>query len=230
MNLAVCTTKSWNIEQAEQLRARMGEEGHRVSIWTDKRDLNQRNLESAKPDYIFFPHWSHIIPREVYSNYQCVVFHMTDLPFGRGGSPLQNLIVRGIKDTKISALRVDEGIDTGPIYLKRPLSLEGSAEEVYRRASRIVFEEMIPEIVATNPIPVAQEGEVTLFKRRTPDQSELDGVLSLEEVFDRIRMLDAEGYPRAFIRMGELRLEFDRAQLDSDSVVARVVIRKETHG
>ena len=59
---------------------------------------------------------------------------MTDLPFGRGGSPLQNLITRGISKTKISALRCNEEIDAGPIYLKRPLSLHGSAEEIYQLA------------------------------------------------------------------------------------------------
>ena len=43
---------------------------------------------------------------------------MTDLPFGRGGSPLQNLIVRGFEETMTSAIKVTKGIDTGDIYLK----------------------------------------------------------------------------------------------------------------
>ena len=43
---------------------------------------------------------------------------MTDLPYGRGGSPLQNLIANKIYDTKISAIRAEGGIDTGRIYLK----------------------------------------------------------------------------------------------------------------
>ena len=64
-----------------------------------------------------------IIPKKIYSNYDCIVFHMTDLPYGRGGSPLQNLIVRGHKETKISALNVQSGLDTGDIYLKKKLIL-----------------------------------------------------------------------------------------------------------
>ena len=32
--------------------------------------------------------------QEIHENYKCIIFHMTDLPFGRGGSPLQNLISR----------------------------------------------------------------------------------------------------------------------------------------
>ena len=45
-------------------------------------------LESYNPRYIFFPHWSWIVPKEIFEKYECVCFHMTDLPFGRGGSPL----------------------------------------------------------------------------------------------------------------------------------------------
>jgi len=36
-----------------------------------------------------------IILKEIFENYEIILFHMTDLPYGRGGSPLQNLIVRG---------------------------------------------------------------------------------------------------------------------------------------
>ena len=47
---------------------------------------------------------------------------MTDLPYGRGGSPLQNLIVRGHKHTMISAIKCVKELDAGPIYLKKPLT------------------------------------------------------------------------------------------------------------
>ena len=46
---------------------------------------------------------------------------MTDLPYGRGGSPLQNLIARGFLETKISAILVEKQLDAGPVYLKMEL-------------------------------------------------------------------------------------------------------------
>ena len=67
---------------------------------------------------------------------------MTDLPYGRGGSPLQNLIQRGHNTTMLTALRCNEGCDTGDIYLKRSLSLCGTAEEIFIRADTII-EQMI---------------------------------------------------------------------------------------
>ena len=60
---------------------------------------------------------------------------MTDLPYGRGGSPLQNLIIRGGKTTKLFAFRMTEEFDARPNYLKRNLSLEGTAREIFIRAN-----------------------------------------------------------------------------------------------
>ena len=148
---------------------------------------------------------------------------MTDLPYGRGGSPLQNLIARGISETKISALRCVEDMDAGPIYLKKPLSLYGSAEEIYLRAARVI-EDMIVEILDKHPDPVPQEGKATIFKRRKPEQSNLAAVTALEEAFDLIRMLDADGYPPAFLEIGPFKLEFTRASRKTDQIVSDVRI------
>lgn len=148
---------------------------------------------------------------------------MTDLPFGRGGSPLQNLIVQGIYETQLSALRCVEEVDAGPIYLKRPLSLYGAAEEIYLRASEII-ENMILKLIKTNPQPTAQIGEPTFFKRKKPEQGSLLDAKSLEKAFDLIRMLDADSYPSAFINVGNFRLEFTRASRKSESIIADVRI------
>lgn len=67
-----------------------------------------------------------MVPEAVLIAAECVCFHMTDVPYGRGGSPLQNLIVRKHKKTKLTALKMTEEIDAGPVYCKRELSLDGS--------------------------------------------------------------------------------------------------------
>ena len=148
---------------------------------------------------------------------------MTDLPFGRGGSPLQNLITQGLKKTKISAIKCITEVDAGPIYLKRPLSLHGSAQKIYQRATKEV-ENMIVEILKTNPVPVPQEGRITTFKRRKPEQSNLADIKTLDEAFDMIRMLDADGYPHAFLNIGPLKLQFSSAAQKKGRVMADVSI------
>jgi methionyl-tRNA formyltransferase len=216
----IASPKTWNKRLPENLHILTGMKFERIS---NPSDLTFLRLSELRPRYVFFPHWSHRIPADVFKNFECVIFHMTDLPFGRGGSPLQNLVARGIYETRISALRCVEELDAGPIYLKRPLSLHGAAEEIYLRASDVV-EQMIVEIIKAHPQPLEQEGEPTYFKRRTPAQGDLSEATSLDQAFDLIRMLDADGYPNAYINVGNFRLEFSRANRKAGCLVADVRI------
>jgi len=194
---------------------------------SSKEELTNKLLYDLSPAYIFFPHWSWIIPEEIYTQYECIVFHMTDLPYGRGGSPLQNLIVRGHTETKLSALRCEAGLDTGPVYLKRPLSLEGTAEEILRRASALM-EEMIVTIVKERPMPTPQTGDPVLFKRRNPEDGNLDQISELHKIYDYIRMLDGEGYPNAFLQTEHFQFDFSDAKNNGDYVDAKVRIRRRS--
>lgn len=170
--------------------------------WHFIGDAEQLSLDAVRalnPRYIFFLHWSWKVPDEIVNEYECVCFHMTDIPYGRGGSPLQNLILRGHKHTKLTALKMVKELDTGPIYLKEDLCIEsGSAEEIYIRAT-YKSADMIERIISQDLKPVPQRGEATAFKRRRPENSEIPRLESLQQLYDFIRMLDAEGYPRAFL-------------------------------
>lgn len=225
MKILIATHKSWNIERAYKLIKDECE--HDIRLVTEKDELTEKMVEEFSPDYIFFPHWSYYIPESIYEKYECVVFHMTDLPFGRGGSPLQNLIVRGIKTTKISAIKVVEGLDAGPIYLKENLELYGTAQEIYDRASDVIFRKMIPAILQGDITPKEQDGEVVTFKRRKREDGEIRPEMDIETMYDYIRMLDAEGYPNAFMKFGDYVLEFSDAGIDGNNLTAKVSIHRE---
>lgn len=189
-----------------------------------KENFNLKALEVFNPSKIFIPHWSYIIPSEIYDNYECIVFHMTDLPFGRGGSPLQNLIERGFKTTKIAAIKVEKGLDTGDVYLKSEMSLNGTAREIFENSSLIV-EKMIAEIIAEDIKPTPQVGEVTEFKRRKPEESNLMHLSDVEKVYDYIRMLDCDGYPHAYIETSFMKIEFTNASFDSNKKIINANVR-----
>ena len=89
----------------------------------------------------------------------------------------------------------------------------------------VIIFEMIGKIVADHPKPLSQSGVPTYFKRRTPEQSELQDVATARDLYDHIRMLDAETYPRAFLDFGRWRMEFSGAELAGGEVRAQVVIR-----
>lgn len=221
----IATIKSWNINNFPKIKARFPE--HEFFLFTDKKDLSIDALKGINPDYVFFPHWSWIIPEEIYEKFNCVVFHMTDLPFGRGGSPLQNLIVRGIYETKISALKVTKEIDAGAIYMKESIDIsEGNADEIFQKVSRIIFENMIPKFISKNITPVEQTGEPVFFKRRTVEQSRMPSGLSQRQIYDFIRMLDGEGYPQAYQVTDNGNVYYSKAKLIDGIVYADAEFKK----
>jgi len=213
--------KPWNRRVfAAQIRRLPGEWFYIGS----REELTDERVAELRPRFVFFLHWSWKVSEAMLARHECVCFHMTDVPYGRGGSPLQNLIVRGHRETKLTALRMTAAFDAGPVYLKRPLSLEGSAEEILMRTSELSAE-MIGQIIATRPRPRAQRGAITVFKRRRPEESAIAAAGSLAALHDFIRMLDAEGYPRAFLDHGGFRYEFSRAVRRDGRIIADVSIR-----
>jgi methionyl-tRNA formyltransferase len=218
----VATVKPWNVAAFHR------HVGSLPGSWTlieTPNALTVDFIDRIKPRFVFFPHWSWKVPQVILGRATCVCFHMSDVPYGRGGSPLQNLVMRGHRETVVSALRMVPELDAGPVYLRQPLLLAGSAQAIYERMADVIFE-IIGQIVRDEPEPSAQIGTPVVFSRRTPEQSELPKSGTMASLYDFIRMLDAETYPRAFIDWGEFRAEFSDAEIDADTVTARVVLRK----
>jgi len=219
----VAATKTWHRRAFQKHAPSLPGHWHLV----DRPEALTRSLvEEIAPRYIFFAHWSWTVPQDILALADCVCFHASDVPYGRGGSPIQNLIVRGHRDTKLTALRMVEELDAGPVYLKRDLSLEGRAQDIFERMADLTWG-MIASLVEHEPHPEPQNGDATVFKRRTPDQSVLPGAGPLNRLYDHIRMLDADGYPHAFLEHGEFRLDFTEASLDEGKLTARVTLTKE---
>jgi methionyl-tRNA formyltransferase len=200
--------------------------GHYPGEWhfvSSREELTPRAVASIDPRYIFFLHWSWKVPDTLVESRECVCFHMSDVPFGRGGSPLQNLIAHGVGHTRISALRMTSEIDAGPVYCKRDLCLQGGAEEVYLRAN-LVAASMIRQIISEVVTPQPQTGKVISFARRRPEESRIPPLDGLANLYDFIRMLDAEDYPHASLVHGGFRYQFRRAALYDGRIHADVII------
>ena len=104
---------------------------------TSLGQLTKDFLDLIKPHKIFFLHWSWKVPKEITDNFFCIGFHAADLPNFRGGDPIGNQQKQGLKETKLTAFLLAERFDAGPVLLKRPLSLEGTKEDVLKRIEPI---------------------------------------------------------------------------------------------
>ena len=78
----------------------------------------------------------------------------------------------------------------------------------------------------TEPSPVAQEGKPFIFNRLKEEDNELDFNLSLEEIYNRIRMVDSSEYNKSFIKLGNYKIEFSKAIQHNDQIFAEIKIIK----
>ena len=223
--LIIAHGKEWCDEVFEYVTDLFDEAKYEIYFVSNTLELTE-TCKKLKKCKIFFVHWSWIINPSILNSFECICFHMTDLPYGRGGSPLQNLILKDHIDTKISAIKMTNKVDAGPIYLKRNLSLVGSAYEIFLRASKICIG-MALDILNSNIAPIDQKGEVTIFKRLGKSDNRIDFENSdINKIYDMIRMLDAPGYPSAWIEIDQYRLEFSNARKENDEIVGQYKIIK----
>ncbi|MFM5840002.1 formyltransferase family protein [Aeromonas rivipollensis] len=185
-----------------------------------------RSLLESNVDIVFFPHWSWVVPDEIIDRFTCICFHSTPLPYGRGGSPIQNMVLNGHRDTQVVALKMTNQLDAGPIYLRQDVSLIGGGEEVFRRIYQTTIS-MMKSLLTFLPSPTEQEGKVTIFTRRQSDDSKLDMDDSIDNIFDKIRILDVDNYPPAYIEIGDYKLTFTHPSMRfSGEIDAHVNIHK----
>jgi len=141
-----------------------------------------------------------------------------------------HLIVRGHTKTMIYAFRLDEEMDASVVVWCEPLSLHDAAAEIFDRAAAIIGD-MISHIVEPEVQPELQQGDPVIFNRRKPEKSEFtDEIASLDQPYDHIRMLDAEEYPKAFLRLGSLALRFSKVQREDGRAEASAVATRPGSG
>ena len=203
-----CAYREWALELFEKLSKKHKE---KFILVKSPKKLTYVNVKKINPKYIFFPDWSWIVPKEIIENFKCVCYHESNLPKFRGGSPIQNQIIRGVRKTKSSAFFMTEGLDEGEIIMQKNLSLQGSIEEIFDRMIKNDYE-MTNRIIAGRYKTKKQKGKPTFFKRRKPEESELKTLNdSKEKLYDFIRML-ADPYPNAFLRVGKRKIVFKKAE------------------
>ena len=87
---------------------------------------------------------------------------------------------------------------------------------------------MIKKIVNKNYKLTKQNGKVITFKRRTPKQSNIKNLTTLNDIYNYIRMLDADGYPAAFLETKNIKFLFSKAKKSKNKLKATVqIIRKK---
>lgn len=171
--------------------------GHRVLWVYDKEDLRPG-------DFCFYLSCGQIVPTNILSLYRHnLVVHESDLPRGKGWSPLTWQILEGKNRIPATLFEAAEEVDNGVIYAQEWLEFEGHEliDELREKQAKATiklckrFVDSYPQILDQ---ACEQVGEETFYPRRREADSELDIKQSLESQFDLLRVVDNQRFPAFF--------------------------------
>jgi methionyl-tRNA formyltransferase len=123
--------------------------------------------------------YGRIIPARLLEQIPMVNLHFSLLPRWRGAAPVERAILAGDRETGVCLMKVEEGLDTGPVYAARTLPLD---DEITLAALRLQLVDVASTLVVESlargvaglPDPVPQAGEVTLADKVSTDDLHLD--------------------------------------------------------
>lgn len=198
---------------------------HTFDFISEKSQLSIEKLEKTAPEKVFFVHWNWIVPANIVETHNCVLFHTAPLPVGRGGSPIQNLILNGFREAPVCALKMVNELDAGPIYAREMISLDGPLHAIFARVQTAV-EQLMHKIIEESLTPTPQQGDPIIFQRRKPEESVITSEDHIDQLYDKIRMVDGGTYPRAHIDRGDFRVAFTDANICDGTLTAKATFIK----
>lgn len=220
---------SWLNEYIPNYLQRWLDKGNAVR-WISNPDELQRG------DFCFILGCTQLVTAEQRTlNRHNLVVHESDLPHGRGFSPLTWQILEGRNEVPICLLEAEHQADAGKIYLKDRMVFQGTelleelrqsqAEHSWKLCSSFI--EAYPSIADQAS---EQSGEPTWYSRRTPADSELDIKESIAANFDLLRTVDPERYPAWFDFRGQRFTLHLRAVCDTNKPVGLKNGRSSANG
>jgi methionyl-tRNA formyltransferase len=217
MRIACVGYRSWALNIYDSLAQNSD---NNFLIFRSKAQFKEEVLRDFCPDYVLFYGWSWYVPEELLSDFKCLMLHPSPLPKYRGGSPIQNQIIAGEINSKVSIFLMSKEMDAGDIVAQEYLSLDGSISDIFTRIESIGIS-MTNKIINSFFNPVEQQHcNATYCKRRTPEESEITltelSTMNSVYIYNKIRML-GDPYPNAYIRMVDgKRLIIKVAEISSD--------------
>ena len=138
-----------------------------------------------------------------YNDYNLVI-HESDLPLGKGWSPLTWQVLEGKNEIPVTLFEAAESVDAGEIYSKEYLKLNGSEllPEIKDKQGKITIKLILLFLENFPMIGKEQVGESTFYDRRKAEDSKLDINKSIADQFNLLRVCDNERYPAYFSYKG----------------------------
>jgi methionyl-tRNA formyltransferase len=199
VQLLVDNPNSWIIPFTIKLKEKIEKQfSFSVSIISNHEDV-------IEGDFLFLLSCEKIFNKLKLNNYNLVI-HESQLPKGKGWSPLTWQVLEGENKIPITLFEATDKVDAGKVYFRDFINLNG--DELLSEIKQKQGEKTIDLILKflsnyKNFQGEIQKGESTYYARRNYKDSELNINDSIKNQFNLLRVCDNERYPAFFILNGE---------------------------
>jgi methionyl-tRNA formyltransferase len=171
---------------------------HGLPVFQQERVREPAFLDSLRalaPGVAVVVAFGQIFPRDLLElpRHGCINLHASLLPRWRGAAPIQAAIAAGDARTGVTTMRMEQGLDTGPILLQEETEIgpdETAGELSHRLAgsgARLVVETLDRLEAGTLEVQLQDSGQATYAPRLTRDSGRVDWSRSARELADRLR-------------------------------------------
>ena len=186
-----------------------------------KDDSCKKALEEINPDLIVVVAYGKILPKYIldYPKYKCINIHGSLLPKYRGAAPIQWSVLNGEKQTGVTAMYMDEGMDTGDIILQNKIKIgeNETSSELFDRMKVLAADTLIEtlNLVKNNKVKSQKQDQTlaTYAPMLSKDISKIDFNKSALQVHNKIRGLNS--WPSAYTIFKGKKLKIHLSSLSS---------------
>ena len=165
-------------------------------------------IKELKPDFIVVAAYGKILPQSVLDIAPCINLHASILPKYRGASPIQSAILAGEKQTGVTAMLMDAGLDTGDMldFAYTPCE-DKTAAQLFDELGDLAGE-LIVRVLRNFVTPLKQEGaQATHCKKISKSDGLFSFEQSAEQIYNKFRALTP--WPGIYLASGLKILELE---------------------
>ena len=217
-------------------------EGEKIPVYTPQNFKNDNDIAFIKdlnPDIIIVSAYGLILPKKILDipKFGCLNIHASILPRWRGAAPIERSIMSGDKETGITFMLMDEGLDTGMIIKKFPIKIDQdiNAKSLHDKLSLLASDNLIDTLCnyvngEIKPFNQKEEG-ITYAEKIQKIECRISWEKSADEILHLIRGLSP--YPGAWFlskknkrvkvldaRISQIENNFKPGQVISEQVIA----------
>jgi methionyl-tRNA formyltransferase len=197
----------------------------------------QQRLREIGPDIVIVAAYGLILPVAVLQTppLGCVNVHASLLPRWRGAAPIQHALLAGDRETGVTLMQMDRGLDTGPILAQArcPIFLDDTGQTLHDRLARLGSEQLVtalPGIASGTLTPLAQDPALATYASKIEKhQACLDWRRPAVQLERQVRAFNP--WPVAYTEMGDDTLRIWRAEvMDGTFAAPGTVIEATSDG